>query len=326
MNATEFKTFESLVGFTQTEVKKCMSSYLRKIYPEVIETKDYIYAKGVAPVALVAHMDTVFSEPVKNLYYDQKKNVMWSSDGLGADDRAGIFAILQILKSGLRPHVVLTTDEEKGCLGAEKLAEIPCPFENIKYVIELDRRGFCDCVFYDCDNDEFVEYVESFGFIENWGTFSDISELCPKWQIAGVNLSVGYENEHSYAEVLHVNALFKTIERVKKMITSSMSEEVPVFKYIPVIYSYDWFLHKYGKSTYACKCCGKDFPELNIYMAKGKDNSVGYYCSECADGHISWCHFCNEPFETEDMTRTVCDDCEASILNDETIPGNKDRV
>ena len=35
---------------------------------------------------------------------------------------------------------------------------------DLKYIIELDRRGSDDCVFYQCDNHEFDAYVEKFGF------------------------------------------------------------------------------------------------------------------------------------------------------------------
>ena len=34
-------------------------------------------------------------------------------------------------------------------------------------MIELDRRGKNDCVFYDCYCPDFIEYVEQFGFEEN---------------------------------------------------------------------------------------------------------------------------------------------------------------
>ena len=53
--------------------------------------------------------------------------------------------------------------------------------------------------FYYCNNIPFIEYVKPLWVsFENWGSFSDISILCPKWEVAGVNLSIGYENEHSF--------------------------------------------------------------------------------------------------------------------------------
>ena len=150
----DYKTFERLCGLSQEGVKKTMSLYLKSKYKKVIETPDYICAEGDIPIALVAHMDTVFPIPAREIFYDRSKNVIWSPSGLGADDRAGVFAILQILKQGLRPHVIFTTDEESGALGAMALGNEECPFKDLRYIIELDRRGANDCVFYDCDNPE----------------------------------------------------------------------------------------------------------------------------------------------------------------------------
>jgi hypothetical protein len=67
-------------------------------------------------------------------------------------------------------------------------------------MIELDRQGRDDAVFYDCDNPEFEEYITKFDFVSDWGTYSDISTIAPSWECAAVNLSIGYFDEHSYAE------------------------------------------------------------------------------------------------------------------------------
>ena len=211
-----------------------MSQYLKAKYDNVIVTKDYIIAIGNIPIALIAHMDTVFKIPVSDLYYDQKKGVLWSPEGLGADDRAGIFAIIKILQDGLRPSVILTTGEEDGGVGAcaicDKYPE--CPIPGLKYLIQLDRHGSNDCVFYDCYCPEFVDYVESFGFCERWGSFTDISFLMPEWQIVGVNLSIGYEDEHSRTEILNIGPLFDTIRKVKNMLTEQTSY---MMKWLPQI-------------------------------------------------------------------------------------------
>lgn len=55
---------------------------------------------------------------------------MWSPQLLGSDDRAGVYAIIQIIEAGYKPHVIFTTDEEIGAVGAQKLIEdFPeCPF------------------------------------------------------------------------------------------------------------------------------------------------------------------------------------------------------
>ena len=103
LSDSDYKLFERLVSLSQKELKKAMSQYLKAKYDNVIFTKDYLVAIGDIPVALVAHLDTVYRTPVSNLYYDQRKGVLWSPDGLGADDRAGVFAILRIIQDGYRP-------------------------------------------------------------------------------------------------------------------------------------------------------------------------------------------------------------------------------
>ena len=331
LKENEQKTFEQIVSLTQPALKRVMSKFIRNKYDtkNVIETKDYICAEGEIPIALVAHMDTVFDKPVKNMFYDTRKNVIWSPEGLGADDRAGVYAIIRILNSGLRPHIVLTTDEESGCLGAGELAKAPCPFKELHYVIELDRRGTNDCVFYDCDNEDFVKYVEQFGFTEAYGSFSDICELCPEWGVAGVNLSIGYVDEHSYQELLYVSPMLATIDKVKKMLSES---EIPTFKYILSPYAYNWFNYgkKSGKKGYysgydfgvvgdstnldsyhKCCVCNKNFWEEEMFPVKMKDGTTGFYCTDCIVDNVAWCTVCNEPFEiTEDDTiLDKCPDC-----------------
>ena len=307
LSNSDYKLFERLVSLSQKEMHKAMAQYLKAKYDNVIFTKDYLVAVGDIPIALVAHMDTVFKTPVSNLYYDQRKGVLWSPDGLGADDRAGIFAILKILQDGLKPSVIFTTDEEDGGLGAMALAMEDCPIPGLKYMIELDRRGSNDCVFYDCYCPEFVDYVESFGFCEKWGTFSDISFLMPEWQVCGVNLSVGYEDEHSYTEILHIGPLYDTIRKVKNML---QEEYIPDFEYdeVSINASQWWKPTVYGQH---CSKCKKLFSEYELFPVKGIDGKTKYYCPDCVVGNVEWCENCNEAFEIEDPSKPnkICKEC-----------------
>lgn len=296
----DYKLLENILMTKQSSLKNVLATYLGKKYKNVVQTPEYLYAEGTIPIALVAHMDTVFAEPPTEIFYDTRKNVMWSPQGLGADDRAGVFCILKIIEAGYRPHIIFTTDEEMGCIGASKLAEIPCPFKDLRYIIELDRRGFSDCVFYDCDNPEFTDYVENFGFVTEWGSFTDISEICPAWGVAGVNLSVGYRDEHSYTEVLFVGAMLLTISRVKNMLDE---KEIPNFKYIPSIsHYYNWNKKDLTPLYYQCSGCGKHFNEEDMFAVRMLDKSIAYFCSDCLDkeaNHIEICEHCYHPFEYE---------------------------
>lgn len=280
----EYKLFMQVCQMTQEQLLKTLSITLKKAKYNTIETQEYLVAKGDIPICLVAHLDTVFNFPPKNFYYDRIANVIWSPEGLGADDRAGVFAILQIIKSGLRPHIIFTTEEETGGVGALHAALEGCPFEDIRYIIELDRQGAIDCVFYDCNNKKFESYIESFGFITARGTFSDISILCPEWKIAGVNLSVGYYNEHSYSEILNVSHLLSTINKVRKMLIGNTYPNK--FKYIPDTNS-KWYKYNYHNDIKTCACCQNEFfPEEMVKVSSEAGSK--YYCYDCIENNIYW--------------------------------------
>lgn len=333
---SEQKTFEQLLVLSQRSLKRVLSSFLKKHYPRVIETKDYIYAEGEIPIGLVAHMDTVFKKPPEEIYFDPKHNVMWSPQGLGADDRAGVFAIVQLIRNGLKPHVIFTTDEERGALGAMELAKLDCPFNELKYLIQLDRRGSDDCVFYDCDNPKFVDYVEEFGFSINYGSFTDISELCPAWGVAGVNLSVGYRDEHSELEILFVGQLLATVNKVKKMLLAA--NDAPMFEYIPSTASqypftkdwYGWGFSAYGlpDDTNVMKCakCKKYYMEEELFPAVALDKSTKFFCPDCIVD-AAWCNECGSAYEKycpEAPNTGTCPIC--SELKGGKVNGNRSTV
>ena len=322
LKGNDFQILERLISLNQKQTKKTVSRFLKTKYPKVVETKDYIYAEGEIPVALVAHMDTVFEKDKYHkrdkIFYDIQNGVMWNPYGAGFDDRAGVFAILKIIRDGYRPHVIFTTDEEVGGIGATELTEKEkeSPFSELKYIIELDRANEVDCVFYDCYNEDFIDYVESFGFIEAWGTFSDIDVICQQWKVAGVNLSIGYKDEHTASETLYVNAMLSTIQKVKKML--NCAKDAKAYEYIPSPYLksyYSKYYSMYYGSEFGCdlvKCakCGQFLNEYDAIPVKSKEGKTVYYCCDCiVDDGIAWCRNCGEAFETVHPNEYFCKDC-----------------
>lgn len=316
----DYKTFESICALGQKALKKTMATVLRSKYKRVIETPDYVIAEGDIPIALVAHLDTVFPKPAKEILYDRQKNVIWSPAGLGADDRAGVFAIIQIIRKGYRPHIIFTTDEETGAQGAMALGKEKCPFKDLRYMIELDRRGSNDCVFYDCDNPEFIKYVEKFGFAEAIGSFSDISVLMEDWLIAGVNLSIGYRDEHSISEVLFVEHMLNTIQRVCNMLDE---KEIPKFEFIPYEYNspyaFNWYrLYKNDYDKNKCWLCGQKFNETEMVPVKLKDNTIRNFCVDCIVDTVNWCSCCGEAFEADSNNKSrLCNDCRYEFFHEQ---------
>lgn len=225
---------------TQKELKIKLYALLKERQMNPIFEDGFVYAKGNIPVLLVAHMDTVCEQPPIDVLYQQNYDMIYNPDGiLGGDDRCGIYAIIKLLEN-YRPHVLFTEDEEIGCIGASKAVDKLIK-PNVKYIIEFDRRGKNNCVFYDCGNKEFIDYIESFEFETDYGTCSDISILGNDWNIASVNLSCGYYNEHTEDEYVIFSELLETINRAENMLKEIM--KAPYFDYQKIEYGSKYDFH-----------------------------------------------------------------------------------
>lgn len=254
-NQTEFPDFLDLCKATQSQLKASLPiKLLNAGYRDVIVDNGYIYAKGDIPILVTAHMDTVHKEPVKDFYeyIDEKGNhIISSPQGIGGDDRCGIYMILELIKE-FKPYVLFCEDEESGGIGSSRFCKTHFikELEEMKFMIELDRANGNDAVFYDCDNPDFTTFIEeTTGFKEAWGSFSDISNLAPKAKVAAVNLSCGYYHAHTLKEEVNVEEMFKTIEAVKKLLTTESEQ----FEYIEAKqYGYGGYgYYGYGYSGYS---------------------------------------------------------------------------
>lgn len=291
--------FLEVIKMKEYPLHKYLISLLKSYDYEVKHTMDFIYATHLEPTAevcLAAHLDTVWRTPPEDdgYIYDAEKDIMIGlEEGIGADDRAGVYIVLKLLESGHRPSgIIFTHDEEIGGRGAYALiGAVPEPTANFKYILQLDRQGKDDCVFYDCDNIEFTKYIESFGWKTQRGTMSDISIIAPAWKIAAVNVSVGYFNEHFDNEYVKPKYIeFNIISRVEHMLADA--EYALSFSYIKKVYTMpvnDWkrypadakpFTFKGDSDT--CYYCGRDIIN-GITM-------TGFYetymiCRHCAEKH-----------------------------------------
>lgn len=243
----DFKAFKSILKKDQKGLKNKIKHYLENIGYKTVAGDGFIYAKGSIPILLVAHLDTVHKQKPSQIYYDSEQGVMWSPQGIGGDDRCGVYIILKLL-SKYKPHVLFTEDEEIGCVGAKKTTET-LKKPNVKFIIEIDRRGSDDCVFYDCDNKDFQKYIQDFGFTLAHGTYSDIVELSEEWDIASVNLSAGYYQEHTTSETIKTNDMIKTFERVAKILEDDSNNKT-FFKYERMKYSTPSYQQTFTKDDY----------------------------------------------------------------------------
>ena len=271
-NKTEFPEFIDLCKKTQKELIDILPKKLLEAgYTDIVVGDGYIYSKGTVPVLLTAHMDTVHDEPVKDFYEyvnEKGQHILSSPQGIGGDDRCGIYMILDIIKDH-KCSVLFCEDEESGGIGSRKFCktELIKDLENMKYLIELDRANGNDSVFYDCDNPEFTQFIEeNTEYKEAGGTFSDISHLAPECMVAAVNLSCGYYHAHTLEEEVVVEEMLHTIEVVKKL----LAVECEQFEYVEANYGF----YGYGYGRYFDD---EDYGYESYYARTSKKKSYDWY-------------------------------------------------
>ena len=221
------REIEWIFKATQDELIKYLYGILHTFGYSPIKTSDYVYAKGKHPVLLVAHLDTVHKELPHTIFKSECKTIWSSPFGIGGDDRAGVCMVLHAIKK-YKCSVLFTTEEEIGGIGAKAFANSGIKLSD-NYIVEFDRRGRDHAVFYGCDNPKFTEFVTSFGFKEEIGSFSDISIIAPAAEIAAVNLSCGYYDEHTENEYVIWSHLWESLGKALTMIGTSVDKP---FKYI----------------------------------------------------------------------------------------------
>ena len=184
-------------------------------------------------VLLSAHLDTV-EEIVEGREIIEENSILRSSEGiLGADDRAGVAAILEILsrvkKTNFRGtlKVAFTVEEEIGCLGSRAIDQDF--IEDVDAAIVIDRRGNRDIVtswsnyvhFCPEEYGRLFEQAGKLAGMDDWkitpGGISD-AMVFAEYGIPSVNLSAGYQNEHKETETVDYKSTFETVLLVESVL------------------------------------------------------------------------------------------------------------
>ena len=114
-NKTDYPEFIHICKLSQKKLKQYLSGQMKEKYKKNCFIGDgYIYCKGDIPVLLTAHMDTVhkqliqtYVELIKTDTNGNTTHTLSSPQGIGGDDRCGVYIILEILKKGKRKGLSL---------------------------------------------------------------------------------------------------------------------------------------------------------------------------------------------------------------------------
>lgn len=193
--------------------------------------------EGKLPTLLLsAHMDVKNSTGEGKPIIREGNTLRRDGGILGADDRAGIGLILDVLdvliQNQLPCHLkfAFTVEEENGQQGAEQISH--AFFQGVDFAISLDRRGTNDIV---VKSSEYVYCVEQEArFITEcskrlWkapelhykpveGRRSDL-RVWSQLGVPSVNLSIGYFDEHTSSEYLNLDAWHRAHDLLLEIIS-----------------------------------------------------------------------------------------------------------
>lgn len=176
-----------------------------------------------------SHLDTVESKLGTNIIINSvregKPVVKALNSILGADDAAGVYVMLEMVKRNVSGRYMFFVGEECGSIGSRfAVKEYAHLFVGINRAIAIDRKGTGDVVITqhvgECASPELgLALAEALSFDNDYkyatctGVFTDTAEmigLVPEC----INISAGYYGEHNKQECLDVNYLMRLIEQL----------------------------------------------------------------------------------------------------------------
>lgn len=282
------KEFEKICRMSQKSLKNHVKQKLVKTHDEIVSGDGFVFAQGKFPVLLMAHLDTVHKSLPTMVEYDTEQNIISSPNGIGGDDRCGVYMIFKILKK-YNCSVLFCEDEEIGCVGAGKFIKTELAKElDFNYIIEFDRANANDAVFYQCANDEFEKFITKEFYKTAFGSFSDICEVAPFIGCAAVNLSCGYYRAHTTSEYVVISEMERSIQEACKILERTTENDK--FNYVESYCSAaaDWIDDMYD-DYYGSKYYVVEYVDKNNIMcwydtiAHSKAEAVGKFVMECYD-------------------------------------------
>lgn len=215
--------------FSPSGGEKRMRRFIKKIAydygAEVVENDgmgNLYVTKGKSETypCVVAHMDQVQHEHSKDFCVIRCGNVLFgysekckSQQGLGADDKNGIFVALECLRKHDNIKLAFFVGEEIGCVGSSN-ANMDF-FSNCRFVLQCDRKHRSDLITQigwhnRLCSDEFLDAIHyaDFGYVPTSGLMTDIEALTGRGiGLSCVNISCGYYNPHTDEESTSIDDL-----------------------------------------------------------------------------------------------------------------------
>ena len=226
---------------SEKKLRKFIKDWIRRNVPDAHYEVDNIgnlyVVKGESDTypCIVAHMDQVQKEHSHDFQVVETKDILFGFslknvqlEGLGADDKNGVWIALKCLKKYDTLKCAFFVGEEIGCIGSSK-----CDmsfFTDCRYVLQCDRRGGNDLIpnvggWTELCSKEFLEAIgyEAFGFKTTTGMMTDVEALKNRGlAVSSLNISVGYYRPHSDEEYTVKSELRNTLAFVENIIENCL--------------------------------------------------------------------------------------------------------
>lgn len=250
----------------EKKMRKFIKKYIRKNCGEVDVTQDMygnlLCKKGDSETypCLVSHIDQVQRNHSKDFQCVTGNDVVFGfslksreQQGLGADDKNGIYICLECLKRYDNIKVAFFVGEEVGCIGSSK-ADLQF-FSDCRFIIEPDRRGSSDLITSmavgDVCSQDFIAAISAgtkmYGYKEAHGSITDVGTLVERGVgISCLNLSCGYYEAHTDNEFTILSELDACLHLVTWIVEHCT--DVYPYEYTYGGCSWGWYGKKQPKS------------------------------------------------------------------------------
>lgn len=218
--------------------RRWIAEHIRPLGVEQDQAGNLYKRIGDAPILWSSHTDTVHKDGGTQLLsvLNDTVHVGSGSNCLGADNAAGVWLMLEMVRADVPGLYIWHREEESGGVGSSFIADHnPSLVKGIEAAIAFDRRGTKSIITHQfrgrtC-SDAFGQSLAdtlSLGMkLDDGGTFTDTASYA---DLVGecTNVSAGFQHEHSAAETLNLGHLFRLRDALITADFSSLKfERVP---------------------------------------------------------------------------------------------------
>jgi len=220
------------LNLTKMQITFGKEKTLKEFFPDGMQEDEHgnFFIKiGNSKTMFCGHLDT-YSREYKRVYHVIQDDIIMT-DGtttLGGDDKAGIVIMIKMIESGIPGLYYFFRGEEgvtspTGTWGSKQaLKSYKDIFKTYEKCIAFDRKGFSSIIsqqsYSKCCSDDFVDALSN-EFKKHGLEYED--DKTGMWCDSGVfmgiipectNLSVGYQNEHTFKETQDIEHLEKLVD------------------------------------------------------------------------------------------------------------------